>query len=115
MMSTTEELLKERSEYKFGFSTDVETEALPKGLNEETVRAISAKKNEPPFMLAFRLKAYFKWLESEEPKWANVTYPPIDYQNITYYSAPKKKNRLNSLEDADPEVLETFKRLGIPL
>lgn len=114
-MSTTEELLKERNDYKFGFSTEVETEALPKGLTEETVRAISAKKNEPPFMLEFRLKAFAKWLESEEPLWANISYPKIDYQNITYYSAPKKKNTLNKLEDADPEVLETFKRLGIPL
>lgn len=114
-MATTEELLEERAEYKYGFSTSVETETLPKGLTEETVRAISAKKNEPPFLLDFRLKAYRQWLESTPPTWANVTFPPIDYQNITYYSAPKKKATLNRLEDADPEVLETFKRLGIPL
>lgn len=114
-MSTTEELLEERAEYKYGFSTTVERDALPKGLSEETVRAISAKKNEPAFMLEFRLKAYRKWLESTAPDWANVKYGPIDYQNITYYSAPKKKSGLAKLEDADPEVLETFKRLGIPL
>lgn len=113
--ATTEQILKEREAYKYGFTTEVETESLPKGLNEETVRAISAKKQEPPFLLAFRLKAYKKWLESKEPVWANVSYPPIDYQDITYYSAPKKKPRLGSLDEVDPEVLKTFERLGIPL
>jgi Fe-S cluster assembly protein SufB len=103
------------SEYKYGFVTDVETESLPKGLNEDIIRAISAKKGEPDFLLKFRLKAYQRWLEMEEPVWANVKYPPIDYQNITYYSAPKKKPVLNSLEEVDPEVLKTFERLGIPL
>jgi Fe-S cluster assembly protein SufB len=106
---------KEGTEYKYGFVTDVETERLPKGLNEETVRAISAKKGEPPFMLEFRLKAYNRWLEMKEPSWQNVTYPKIDYQNIVYYSAPKKKPQLNSLDEVDPEVLKTFERLGIPV
>lgn len=103
------------TEYKYGFVTDVETDALPKGLNEEIIRAISAKKNEPSFLLEFRLKAYRKWLESEEPNWANVKYSPLDYQEICYYSAPKKKPTLNSLDEVDPEVLKTFERLGIPL
>lgn len=103
------------SEYKYGFVTDVESESLPKGLNEEVVRAISAKKNEPDFLLEFRLKAYRKWLESDEPEWSNVQYPKIDYQNITYYSAPKKKPVLNDLSEVDPEILKTFERLGIPL
>jgi len=103
------------SDYKYGFVTEVEADSLPKGLNEETVRAISAKKQEPAFVLAFRLKAYEKWLLSEEPEWANIHYPPIDYQNLTYYSAPKKKPLLNSLSEVDPEVLRTFERLGIPV
>jgi Fe-S cluster assembly protein SufB len=114
-ISTTDQILKEREEYKYGFVTEVETESIPKGLNEETIRLISNKKGEPPFMLEFRLKAYQKWLESEEPQWQNVSYSPIDYQNITYYSAPKKKPQLGSLQDVDPEVLKTFERLGIPL
>lgn len=115
MSTTTEEILQERSEYKYGFVTPVESESIPKGLNEDTVRLISEKKREPSFMLEFRLKAYRKWLESKEPKWANVDYPPIDYQDITYYSAPKKKPMLGSLDEVDPEVLKTFERLGIPL
>ncbi len=104
-----------QTEYKYGFVTDVESESFPKGLTEETVRAISAKKNEPPFMLEFRLKAFQKWKEMKEPEWANIDYPPIDYQNISYYSAPKKKQELNSLDEVDPEILKTFERLGIPL
>lgn len=115
MASTTEEILAERADYKYGFVTDVETESIPKGLNEETIRTISERKGEPAFMLEFRLKAYQKWLLSQEPTWPNVSYPPIDYQNITYYSAPKKKPVLGSLDDVDPEVLKTFERLGIPL
>jgi len=103
------------TEYKYGFVTDVESESLPKGINEEIVRAISAKKGEPEFMLNFRLKAYRRWLEMKEPRWSNVSYPPIDYQNITYYSAPKSKPTLNNLNEVDPEVLKTFERLGIPL
>lgn len=103
------------SEYKYGFITEVETDSLPKGLNEDVIRAISAKKEEPEFMLEFRLKAYRQWLEMQEPHWVNADYPPIDYQNIKYYSAPKKKPALNSLSDVDPEVLKTFERLGIPV
>lgn len=103
------------SEYKYGFVTDVEYESLPKGLNEGVIRAISAKKGEPDFLLQFRLKAYRRWLEMKEPTWANVKYGPIDYQNITYYSAPKRKPSLNSLDEVDPEVLKTFERLGIPV
>lgn len=103
------------SAYKYGFVTEVETDTLPKGLNEEIIAAISAKKNEPSFMLEFRLKAYRRWLEEKEPHWANVNYPPIDYQDICYYSAPKKVPTLNSLDEVDPEVLRTFERLGIPL
>jgi len=111
----TDTMFRGGSEYKYGFVTEVETDSLPKGLDEGIIRAISAKKNEPDFLLEFRLKAYRKWLEMSEPKWSNVNYPEIDYQNICYYSAPKKKATLNSLEEADPEVLKTFERLGIPL
>lgn len=103
------------TEYKYGFVTEVETDRLPKGLNEEIIAAISAKKGEPPFMLEFRLRAYRKWLEMAEPCWQNVSYPPINFQDITYYSAPKKKPSLNSLNDVDPEILKTFEKLGIPL
>src|SRR3984885_5077994 len=106
---------KENTEYKYGFVTNIEVDRLPKGLNEEVIAAISAKKGEPSFMLDFRLRAYRKWLEMEAPQWQNVSYPPIDFQNICYYSAPKKKPALNSLEEVDPEVLKTFERLGIPL
>lgn len=115
MSSETTAFSRHAADYKYGFITEVETESLPKGLNEETVRAISAKKNEPDFLLEFRLKAYRKWLELQEPVWANVNYPKIDYQAITYYSAPKKKPVLGSLSEVDPEVLRTFERLGIPL
>ena len=115
MSTSTEQILEERADYKYGFSTQVETESLPKGLTEETVRAISAIKEEPPFLLEFRLKAFRKWLQSTPPKWANVKHPEIDYQDITYYSAPKKKPKLGSLDEVDPEVLATFEKLGIPL
>ena len=103
------------NEYKFGFVTDVESDTFDKGLNEEVVRAISKKKSEPEFMLNFRLKAYEKWLTMKEPTWSNVQYPPIDFQNISYYSAPKKKKVLQSLDEVDPEVMRTFEKLGIPL
>lgn len=103
------------SDYKYGFVTEVEADTLPKGLSEEVIAAISLKKGEPSFMLEFRLKAYRRWLEEREPHWANVDYPPIDYQNISYYSAPKKKKVLNDLSEVDPEVLRTFERLGIPV
>ncbi len=102
--------------YKYGFVTDIETDSIPKGLNEDVIRLISAKKNEPDFMLEFRLKAYRHWLTLTEPTWPHVSYPPINYQDIIYYSAPKqKKEKLNSLEEVDPAILETFEKLGIPL
>jgi Fe-S cluster assembly protein SufB len=112
---TTEEIIQERSEYKYGFVTEIETESFPKGLSEETIRAISAKKEEPSFLLEFRLKAFEKWKQMKEPEWSNLSYPPIDYQNICYYSAPKRKQKLGSLDEVDPELLRTFEKLGIPL
>src|SRR5438445_7759065 len=106
-------------EYKWGFITDIEEERIPKGLNEDIIRLISAKKNEPQFMLEWRLKAYRHWASLEkaqaEPKWANVKFPPINYQGITYYSAPKRKPTLKSLDELDPEILRTYEKLGIPL
>jgi len=101
--------------YKYGFVTEIESDTIPRGLSEDVVRLISAKKNEPEFMLEFRLKAYRQWLKMEEPNWAAVGYPPIDYQNIVYYSAPKQTKKLDSLEEVDPTLLETFEKLGIPL
>ncbi|MBW6497126.1 MAG: Fe-S cluster assembly protein SufB [Bacteroidales bacterium] len=103
------------SEYKYGFYTDVEMEQAPKGLTEDTIRFISAKKNEPEFMLDIRLKAFRHWQTLKEPRWAHVQYPPIDYQDIIYFSAPVKKPKLESLNEVDPELLETFEKLGIPL
>ena len=103
------------TDYKYGFVTDIETESIPKGLTEETVRLISSKKDEPSFLLEFRLKAFQKWKEMAEPTWAHVKYSPIDYQNICYYSAPKRKQKLESLDQVDPELLRTFEKLGIPL
>ncbi|OLE67610.1 MAG: Fe-S cluster assembly protein SufB [Acidobacteria bacterium 13_1_20CM_2_68_7] len=102
-------------EYKYGFVTDIEAETVPRGLNEEIIRAISAKKNEPEFMLEWRLKAYRHWLTMKEPTWANVHYPRIDYQSIIYYSAPKSTKGPKSLEEVDPELLKTYEKLGIPL
>lgn len=102
--------------YKYGFVTDIETETIPRGLSEDVIRLISAKKNEPEFMLEFRLKAYGQWLKMGEPDWPHVEYPAIDYQDIVYYSAPKnKQEKLGSLDDVDPALLETFDKLGIPL
>ncbi|USR92356.1 Fe-S cluster assembly protein SufB [Phormidium yuhuli AB48] len=102
--------------YKYGFTTDIETDSIARGLNEDVIRAISAKKNEPEFMLEFRLKAYRQWLKMEEPNWQHASYPPIDYQNIVYYSAPKVKDeKKKSLDEVDPTLLETFEKLGIPL
>jgi Fe-S cluster assembly protein SufB len=102
--------------YKYGFITDIEADTIPRGLNEDVIRLISAKKNEPEFMLEFRLKAYRQWQKMTEPTWPHVSYPQIDYQNIIYYSAPKKKKEtLNSLDEVDPALLETFEKLGIPL
>jgi Fe-S cluster assembly protein SufB len=101
-------------QYKYGFVTDIESEKAPKGLSEDTVRFISAKKGEPEWMLAWRLEAYKRWLTMREPTWARVDYPRIDYQNAYYYSAPKK-NALASLDEVDPEILRTYEKLGIPL
>ncbi|MGV0028650.1 Fe-S cluster assembly protein SufB [Phormidesmis priestleyi] len=101
--------------YKYGFVTDIESDTIPRGLSEEMVRLISAKKEEPEFMLEFRLKAYRQWLKMTEPDWAHVGYPAIDYQNIIYYSAPKFKEKKKSLEEVDPEMLATFEKLGISL
>jgi Fe-S cluster assembly protein SufB len=101
-------------QYKYGFVTDIESEKAPKGLSEDTVRFISAKKSEPEWMLAWRLEAFKRWLTMREPTWARVEYPKIDYQNAYYYSAPKKK-ALTSLDEVDPEILKTYEKLGIPL
>lgn len=102
-------------EYKYGFYTDIETEQIQKGLSEEVVRIISAKKNEPDWLLEFRLKAYRHWLTLKMPSWANLKIPEINYQDIIYYSAPRQKPKLNSLDDVDPELKKTFDKLGIPL
>ena len=101
--------------YKYGFTTDIETESIPRGLSEDVIRMISAKKNEPEFMLDFRLKAYRQWLKMTEPDWPHVDYPPIDYQDITYYTAPKEQEKKKSLDEVDPALLETFEKLGLPL
>jgi Fe-S cluster assembly protein SufB len=101
--------------YKYGFVTNIETDTIPRGLNEDIIRMISAKKNEPEFMLEFRLRAYRQWQKMTEPTWSSVKYPPIDYQNIIYYSAPKQQAKKKSLEEVDPTLLETFEKLGIPL
>ena len=101
-------------QYRYGFETIIESEKAPKGLSEDTVRFISAKKNEPEWMLEWRLEAFRRWLTMEEPTWARVDYPKIDYQDLYYYSAPKKK-ALASLDEVDPEILKTYEKLGIPL
>ncbi|HSY62245.1 MAG TPA: Fe-S cluster assembly protein SufB [Cytophaga sp.] len=116
-MSDSNKILEEitSSEYKWGFVTDIDNESAPKGLNEDTVRYISAKKNEPEWLLEWRLDAFRKWLKMEEPTWPNVKYPKIDFQDIIYYSAPKPKVTLNSLDEIDPELRATFEKLGISL
>jgi Fe-S cluster assembly protein SufB len=101
--------------YKYGFVTEIESEQIPAGLSEDVVQLISAKKEEPEFMLEFRLKAYRQWLKMAEPQWAQVHYPAIDYQSIVYYSAPKQKEKKSSLDEVDPALLETFEKLGIPI
>jgi Fe-S cluster assembly protein SufB len=101
--------------YKHGFVTDIESDTIPKGLSEDVVRLISQKKHEPEWMLEFRLKAYRHWLTMTEPSWANVSYPTIDFQDIVYYSAPKPKKKLASMDEVDPELIRTFEKLGIPL
>jgi Fe-S cluster assembly protein SufB len=120
-MSTNLDTIRDlaQQEYKWGFITDIEEERIPKGLDEDVIRLISTKKQEPEFMLEWRLRAYRHWAALEksqaEPKWANVKYPAIDYQNMVYYSAPKQKPRLESLDQLDPEILRTYEKLGIPL
>lgn len=104
-----------RKEYPYGFVTPIESDVFPKGLNEDVIRAISAKKEEPKFLLDFRLKAFRKWQEMKEPAWGNIRYSPIDYQGISYYAEPKTKPRIESLAEVDPELLRTFEKLGIPL
>jgi Fe-S cluster assembly protein SufB len=112
---STAEILANR-EYKYGWVTDIESETIPRGLSEDTVRLISAKKEEPEWMLDFRLKAYRHWLTMEEPrKWPNISFPEINYQDMIYYSAPKQKVSVASLDEVDPELLKTFEKLGIPL
>lgn len=115
-LSNVEELAIK--DYKYGFQTDIEMDIVPKGLSEDTIRIISAKKNEPEWMLEWRLKAYKHWLtlhNSKEPAWANITYPAVDFQDIIYYAAPKQKPELKSLDEVDPELLKTFEKLGISL
>src|SRR5258708_14533002 len=102
-------------QYRYGFETVIESEKAPKGLSEDTVRFISAKKNEPAWMLEWRLEAYRRWLTMTEPTWARVDYPKIDYQDLYYYSAPKPKKQIGSLSEIDPEILKTYDKLGIPL
>src|SRR5712672_3260388 len=102
-------------QYRYGFETLIESDKAPKGLSEDTVRFISAKKNEPAWMLEWRLEAYRRWLTMTEPKWARVNYPKIDYQELYYYSAPKPKKTIGSLDEVDPEILKTYEKLGIPL
>jgi Fe-S cluster assembly protein SufB len=116
-MSTSTEVIEQlaNTEYKYGFVTDVEQEIVPKGLNEDIVRLISTKKGEPGWLLEWRLKAYRAWLKMTEPSWQNVTYEPIDYQDISYYAAPKQKKALGSMDEVDPEIRATFEKLGIPL
>ncbi len=102
-------------EYQYGFVSDIEADQVPKGLSEDLIRLISQKKKEPAFLLEFRLKAYRHWLKMKEPEWANVHYPAINYQDIVYYSAPKQKKKLTSMDEVDPEIRKTFEKLGIPL
>ena len=115
-MEQTAEQIVESNEYKYGFVTDIESEFAPKGLNEEIIRFISAKKEEPDWLLAWRLEAFRLWQEMEEPNWAMVDYPSIDYQDAYYFAAPKDDaNGPKSLDEVDPKLLETYEKLGIPL
>ena len=119
-MAATEQTIKQVQDlnaerYKYGFSTDIDMELAPKGLSEDTVRLISAKKQEPSWMLEWRLKAYRQWLTMQEPRWPKLVYPPIDYQDAYYYAAPKKTDGPKSLDEVDPKLLETYEKLGIPL
>ena len=114
---TIESLRSLQGDYKYGFVTDIESDFAPKGLNEDTVRFISAKKEEPQWLLDWRLKAFSIWQQTQErePTWARVTYPKIDYQEIYYYAAPKRSKQPESLDEVDPELLRTYEKLGIPL
>ena len=116
-MSTAPQTIEELAtkEYKYGFVTEVEADEVPRGLNEDIIRTISRKKNEPDWLLDWRLKSYRLWTTMKEPKWPNVTYGPIDYQDIVYYSAPKQKPSLESMDEVDPEIRRTFEKLGVPL
>ncbi len=116
-MSTDDKTIEQLTskEYKYGFVTEIEADAAPKGLSEEIIRLISSKKLEPAWMLEWRLKAFRHWQTMSEPRWPNVSYPSIDYQNIIYYSAPRQKTRPKSLDEIDPELLRTYEKLGIPL
>ncbi len=111
--NTVEEIVSQP--YKYGFITEIETEKIPKGLNEDVIRLISAKKNEPEFLLKFRLRAYKQWLKMEEPDWSGLSYSKVNYQDLVYYAAPKKDIKKQSLDEVDPKLLETFEKLGIPL
>jgi len=111
--NTVEEIVSQP--YKYGFITEIETEKIPKGLNEDVIRLISAKKNEPEFLLQFRLRAYAQWLKMKEPDWSGLTYSKVNYQDLVYYAAPKKDIKKQSLDEVDPKLLETFEKLGIPL
>ncbi len=113
MSETIEELVSQ--EYKYGFTTDIESETIAPGLSEDVVRIISKKKNEPEWLTEWRLKAYRMWLTMEEPRWPNLKYAKINYQSISYYSAPKQVKKLNSLDEVDPILLETYEKLGISL
>jgi len=104
-----------KRDYKYGFVSDIESESIPKGLSEGTVRLISAKKKEPEWLLEFRLNAYRQWLKMAEPKWSDNSYAPINFQDLCYYSEPKQKEQKKSLDEVDPDLLETFQKLGIPL
>ena len=116
MSSSTDNIeVLANQEYKYGFVTDIEQESLPPGLNEDVIRLISAKKNEPEWLTEWRLNAYRQWLKMKAPKWSTVEYPPVDFQSIVYYSAPKMKDRPKDLSEVDPKLLETYEKLGIPL
>ena len=104
-----------KEEYKYGFSSNIKSEVFPPGLNEDVIRRISAIKEEPEFLLEWRLKAYRHWLTMEHPSWAHIHFPKIDYQSISYYAQPSNKPKYESLDEVDPEILETFNKLGIPL
>src|SRR5919108_585371 len=116
-MTTSTQVIQDLAnrEYKYGFYTDVEQDAAPRGLNEDIVRLISAKKNEPQWLLEWRLKAYRAWVKMKKATWDKLKINPIDYQGIIYYSAPKAKPSLQSLDEVDPEVRKTFEKLGIPI